>query len=292
MLSMKTVRWCALALGCLLLPTACITSKTMTVGATASLLEDVARSANRQSDLKLVRQGMPAYLMLIDGMVEAVPDNKRLLITAAQTYASYASAFVQDTDKDHARMLFTRAKKYALRALEQIGVKNPVSSSFDKFEARVDAVGKKDVPYLFWAGSCWGSWIKLNMHSMEARAEIPRMELLMIRVLELDEAFYYGGAHIFMGIIEASKPRIAGGDLDRARDHFLKAIEIGRGKFLMAEVYYANYYARKALDRQLFVSTLEKVLDTPADIQPDLTLLNTVAHVKAKELLTETDEYF
>ena len=70
-------------------PISCATSKTMTVGATASLLEDVARSAYRQSDLRLIREGMPAYLMLIDGMVEAVPDNERLLITAAQAYASF-----------------------------------------------------------------------------------------------------------------------------------------------------------------------------------------------------------
>ena len=55
------------------LPLACAASKTMTVGATASLLEDVAKSAYRRSDLRLIREGMPAYLMLIDGMVEAVP---------------------------------------------------------------------------------------------------------------------------------------------------------------------------------------------------------------------------
>jgi hypothetical protein len=290
MFSLKAVRWYALLL--LLLPTACITSKTMTVGATASLLEDVARSANRQSNLELIRQGMPAYLMLIDGMAEAVPNNERLLITAAQTYASYASAFIPDTDKEYARVLFTRARQYALRALEQIGVKNPVASSFDDFETRIKALGKKDVPYLFWAGSCWANWINLNMRSMEARAELPRVQLLMTRVLELDEAFYYGGAHIFMGIMDASKPPIAGGDLNRARDHFLKAIELGKQKFLMARVYYARYYACKALDRRLFVSTLQKVLDTPADIEPDLTLLNTVAHARAEKMLSAADEYF
>ena len=52
--------------------TACATGKTMTVAATASLLEDVAKASYRQSDLSLVRQGMPSYLMLIDGMVEAL----------------------------------------------------------------------------------------------------------------------------------------------------------------------------------------------------------------------------
>ena len=279
-------------LSLLCLPMSCATSKTMTVGATASLLDDVARSAYRQSDLKLIREGMPAYLMLIGGMVEAVPDNERLLITAAQAYASFASAFVQEEDQEYARALYAKARNYALSALQQIGFKNPVASEFDSFEKTLHALGKKDVPYIFWAASCWGNWISLNQRSMEALAELPRVELMMKRVLELDEGFYYGGAHIFMGVLEASRPKIAGGDLNKAQNHFLKAIELGHGKFLMTFVYYADYYAKKKFDKALYVSTLETVLKTPADIMPDLTLLNTVAQARAKVMLNEADNYF
>jgi hypothetical protein len=273
-------------------PLACATSKTMTVGATASLLEDIAKSAYRQSDLRLIREGMPAYLMLIDGMVEAVPVNKRLLISAAQSYASFASAFIQDEDKAYASVLYTRAKEYGLRALTQIGLLDSVSKPFDAFEADLDNLSKKDVPYVFWAASCWGNWISLSQGSIEALAELPRVELLMKKVLELDEKFYYGGAHIFMGILNGSKPKMAGGNLDLAREHFLRAIELGHGKFLMSYVYYAEYYAKKVFDKDLYVSTLETVLKTPADILPDLTLLNTVAHTKANAMLAEADDYF
>jgi hypothetical protein len=271
---------------------ACATSKTMTVSATALLLEDIAKSAYRQSDLRLIREGMPAYLMLIDGMVEAVPDNERLLISAAQAHASFASAFIQDEDKDYARVLYARAKVYALRALAQTGIKDPVLKPFDTFEADLNILDKKDVPAIFWAASCWGSWISLSQGSMEALADLPRVELLMKKVLELDEGFYYGGAHIFMGILNGSKPRIAGGNLDLARKHFLRAIELGHGKFLMSSIYYAEYYARKAFDKELFIAILRQVLDTPVDIEPDLTLLNTVAHTKAQRMLTRVDEYF
>ena len=274
------------------LPMACATSKTMTVAATASLLEDIAKSAYRQSDLRLIREGMPAYLMLIDGMVEAVPDNERLLISAAQAYASFASAFIQDENKDYARVLYARAKEYGVRALKQIGIKDPVLKPFDGFEADMDTLSKKDVPSIFWAASCWGNWISLSQGSIEALAELPRVELLMKKVLELDEGFYYGGAHIFMEILNGSKPKMAGGNLDLAREHFLYAIELGRGEFLMTYIYYADYYAKKAFDKDLYVSTLETVLKTAADIIPDLTLLNTVAHIKAKAMLNEADDYF
>ena len=274
------------------LPMACATSKTMTVGATASLLEDIAKSAYRQSDLRLIREGMPAYLMLIDGMVEAVPNNKQLLINAAQAYASFASAFIQDEDQEYARVLYARAKDYGLSALKQIGINDPVLKPFDAFEADLNTRGKKDVQYMFWAASCWGNWISLSQGSIEALAELPRVELLMKKVLELDEGFYYGGAHIFMGILNGSKPKIAGGNIDLTREHFLRAIELGRGEFLMTYIYYANYYAKKTFDKDLYVATLETVLKTPAAIMPDLTLLNTVAHTKARVMLNEADDYF
>ncbi len=271
---------------------ACIPNKQMTVGSTATLLEDIAASANKQSDLRVIREGMPAYLMLIDGMVEAVPGNARLLITAAQAYASFASAFIEDTDTDYARVLFEKAKTYALRALEIRGLSDPVSKPFDAFEAAVNQLGKNDVPYMFWTGTCWGSWIRFNLGSIAAVAELPRVETLMKRVLVLDEQFYYGGPHLFMGIWFASRPKMAGGDLEKARFHFTKALAFSQEAFLMTRVYYADHYARKTFDKQLFVDSLEKVLDTPVDKIPQLTLLNTVAHKKAKEMLAQADEFF
>jgi len=148
------------------------------------------------------------------------------------------------------------------------------------------------MPYLFWSAACWANWISLNLDSMEALAELPRVESMMQRALEVDEGFYYGGPHLFWGIWFASRPKIAGGDLNKAQSHFLKALDLGKGKFLMADVYYANYYARQALDKDLFVSTLQTVLAAPVGAVPELTLLNTVAKKKAKELLTRVEEYF
>ncbi|MBA4419231.1 MAG: hypothetical protein C0392_15205 [Syntrophus sp. (in: bacteria)] len=276
---------------CLFLLTGCLPNKKLTVAATGILLEGVAKSAFKQSDLKLVREGIPAYLMLMDGMIESVPDNDQLLITAAQTYSSFASTFMEETDPEYAKLLYRRARNYSLRSLELRGIKSPAESLFDDFKESVKGCNSKDVPYLFWAATSWGNWIKLNLDSMEALAELPRVELMMKKVLELDEGFYYGGPHIFMGIWFASWPKDAGGDLKKAQKHFQRALEIGQGKFLMTYVYYANFYARQAPDKDLFVSTLQKVLDTPADIAPEVTLLNTVARKKAADLLSRKEEF-
>jgi hypothetical protein len=225
-------------------------------------------------------------------MIEAWPNNGPLLLAVAQGYSSYASAFWIDRDSEYAKLLYGKARRYALKSLELKGLKSPVEIPLDEFGERLKGFGKKDVPSLFWAAACWGSWISLNMDSMEAMSELPRVEGMMKRVLELDEAFYYGGAHLFMGIWFSSRPKGFGGDLKKAQDHFLRAIVLGEGKFLMAQVYYAEYYARRALDKGLFTSTLQKVLESPADALPDLTLLNTIAKKKAEALLERVEEYF
>lgn len=270
----------------------CSVHKKMTTISAASLVEDVAKASYKQSDLRVVREGMPAYLMLMDGMVEGWPDSDRLLLAAAQAYSSYAAAFVGDDDPVFRDVLLQRAKTYALKALELRGVSAPLASPFEQFERQVGQMTAADMPYVFWSASCWGSWIAARSASITALAELPRVETLMRRALSLDEAYYYGGPHLFIGVLDASRPPVAGGSLERAKEHFQKAIEIGQGKFLMAYVYYADAYARKALDRELFTSTLKKVLDTPADSAPELTLMNTVARQKAQALLEKTDEYF
>lgn len=277
---------------CFVLLTGCLPNKKLTVAATATLLEGVAKSAFQQSDLKLVREGIPAYLMLMDGMIETVPDNEQLLIKASQTYSSFASAFIEESDPEYAKQLYRKAKQYSLRSLEIRGFKDPSESAFEDFKERVQNCDRKDVPSLFWAAASWGNWIKLNLDSMEALAELPRVEMMMKKVLVLDEGFYYGGPHVFMGIWFASWPKDAGGDLKKAQKHFLRALEMVHGKFLMTYVYYADYYARRVLDKDLFVSTLQKVLDTPSDISPEVTLLNVVAKKKAVELMNRKDEIF
>jgi hypothetical protein len=127
---------------------------------------------------------------------------------------------------------------------------------------------------------------------MDAVAELPRVEVLMQQVLLLDETYHYGGPHLFMGLWFGSRPKMVGGDLNLARTHFLKAIELGQGKFLMAYILYAEYYAKKVFDKTLYISILEDVQKMPADIIPELTLLNTVAHQRAAQLTQEADEYF
>jgi predicted anti-sigma-YlaC factor YlaD len=268
----------------------CSTQQLVTEKA-SSLFREVATSAGRQSDVALVREGTPAYLMLIDGMILSYPDNPQLLLAGAQAYASYASV-LEENDETRAPYLYERGKQYAVRSLSL----HPLFKDFpgkplDSFQKAIEQIRKTDVPTLFWVANTWGSWIA-STQSPEAMADLPWVEALIERILQLDPSYYYGSAHLFKAILLASRPQQVGGSLQKADEHFKKAMAYGQGKFLMADVYYAQYYARQSLNRELFVATLTRVLDTPAAIEPDATLANTLAQQKARRLLAQVDDLF
>ncbi len=270
----------------------CFSGQQMIMDNAVGLFKEISVSANRQSDITLVREGLPSYLMLIDGMIQSYPDNQQLLLAGAQVTVSYA-ALLEEGESSRAAQLIQKAKIYALRALEQEPLfKGMVDKPLDLFVSPLSKVEKKQVPLLFSVGSVWGTWIAQGPDPVEGMADLPKVEALMDRVLQLDPGYYYGGPHLFKAILLSARPVQFGGNLDQAKAHFKEALNYSQGKFLMTSIYFAQYYAKQRLDRDLFVKTLKQVLSVPADSDPDLTLINTLAHEKAKKLLAQVDDFF
>jgi len=271
----------------------CLPSKRLTVGCAGMLVEDVAKASAKQTDVSLIAEGSPAYLMLLDGMVEAYPEERRLLLAAAEAYRSYAAIQTARGNAERASRLYIRGKDYALRAMDQEEeFRSILSQPVDALAVYVSSFSKKDVPALFSFAGCWAGWIGANPESVRAMADLPRVVLLMERVIALEETHDYGGAHLFMGIYKSAVPPVYGGKPEEARWHFERAIEIGRGDFLMAYVYYADHYARKMLKRDLFIDLLTKVIESPVDRIPELALINTIARTRAEEMLNHGEDYF
>jgi hypothetical protein len=272
--------------------TGCFSSQQLIMDKATGLFKEISLSANRQSDVDLVRQGLPPFLLTIDGLIQSSPENQDLLLAGAQAYMSYAS-LLDEKDSLRSAQLIHKAKGYALRALELNPLfKGTQEMSLDQFQQKVKETDRNQVVLLFSVGSIWGTWIAQGPDPVEGMADLSKVEVLMDRVLDLEPGYYYGSPHLFKGILLTARPVQFGGDLQKADWHFQQALRFAKGKFLMTSVYYAQYYARQKLDRDLFVRTLEQVLSTPADIEPDLTLINTLALQKAKGLLSQVDDFF
>ena len=273
--------------------TGCIPTKSARVAAVALTLQDVAQAAGKQTDATIIREGTPAYLMLVDGLLEAYPDNRDLLVAGCRAYASYAAMFVADDQPKVAEALYRKAKLYGFRALSDRGdFGKAAAGSLDEFKSFLQRYKKEDVPALFWTASAWGGWISCDLGNVEAVGDLPVFGATLDRVLELDDTYDYGGPHLLKGVYLAVRAPVLGGGLAEAKIQFDLALSISGNKMLAGKVLFAQYYAVGIKDRHLFESTLREVMTAPADEIPELTLANTLAKEKAKKLLAKTEVYF
>jgi hypothetical protein len=270
----------------------CSTSQLVARGA-SPLIDHGVAAMNRETDLELARASIPANLKMIEALLLADPGNAAYRVQAAMGFYGYALGFVEPDDQDRAALLYQRARDHGLAALDRAGVTQAMldgdAAKLTQALAKLDA---RAVPALFWTASSWGKWIELQLDDPARLAELPRVEALMQRALALDETYYHGGAHVFFGVYYGGRAPMFGGDFARAARHFDRAAALSQNQLLWVEVYRARYLLRQMGDRAAFHATLNRVLDAPASVDPDLNLSNALARKQAAALLAQEEDLF
>jgi hypothetical protein len=259
--------------------------------ATAGLAESLTGAVLNQNDPETVRQGAPAYLLLIDGLIADNPRNAELLMAGASLYSSYAGAFVDDPER--ASRLSLKGRDYGWAAWCRVD-KDACeiwSAPYEDFERVVDGAGSKDISVLYGAGAAWASWIRANTDDWSAVADKARVDAMMQRVVALDETFEEGSPFLYLGILATLLPEAMGGKPEQGRVDFERAIELSGGRNLMAKVLLARSYARLVFDRDLHDRLCREVIDADP-VAPSLTLTNTLAQEEARALLGSSEDYF
>jgi len=244
-----------------------------------------------EPDLEIAEPAIAANLKLLEGFHRADPKNKTILELLTQGYAGFALAFLDDHAPKRASRIYLRARDYGfLRLQKTTAFKNGIPKKEADFVAQLPLVKTSEVAVLFWTAFAWAGWVNLNRDNPQAVFDLSKVKAMMTRVLELDDTFFFGSAHLFWGSTYGSIPKMLGGDPEKARDHFEKAINISDNKFLIAQVYEAQYYAVTTLDEALFDKLLKQVIDAPENILPGYELMTAVAKRKAKALLAKKDD--
>ena len=278
-------------LSVLLLLSALAGCASFATSATSRLADNLSSTILNQDDPETVEAGMPSYLLLVDSLIEGDPKNENLLLSGSKLYGAYASAFLKDTERT--KRFARKARDYSDRALcvHSAQLCNLLERPYDDFAAAIGSLKAGDVPQLYASGAAWAGWIQANSSDWNAIASLAKVKAMMMRVVELDETYDHGEAHLYLGVITTLLPVALGGRPEEGRIHFERAIELSQGHDLMAKVEYARRYARITYDRPLHDRLLREVLD--ADVSaPGLTLSNVLAKRQARELLASADSYF
>src|SRR6476646_2566191 len=83
-----------LALASVVLASGC---STVMNRATQEFANNLSTAILSQDDPGTVRDGVPAYLLLIDGLIQGSPKSAGLLLAGSNLYGAYAGGFVAET---------------------------------------------------------------------------------------------------------------------------------------------------------------------------------------------------
>ncbi len=260
-------------------------------GCIGNLSDGMARSVLNNPDPDTVRLGIPAYLLLLDGLIQDDPEDEDLLVSASSLHALGSALEVEGSP--HRLRLANRAWEYGVRAVcSSDGVLcGSWDKSFTEFSAGLETMKKADVPALFALGVGWMVRLQADGKKFQVLAELSRVEALFARLVELDEGFQQGAPQLYLGILRLLRPPSLGGEPEQGRAHLERAIELSQGRNLAARVELARGYARMLYDRELHDRLLHEVLNADP-VADELTLFNVLAQEEAQRLLDSADDYF
>jgi len=253
--------------------------------------ENLSAAVLNQDDPEIVRDGIPTLLLTLDSFIEGSPDDPQLLAAGATLYATYGAVFADDAER--ASRLTARARRYALHAMCETyeSACTWPDTNYDEFVASLHGIGPKDADMLFTYGLASLAYLRAHSSSYDSLAELPEIQALFYHYLDISGDEVNSSVYTYMGIMLSLLPPSLGGEPEKAKAYFERAIAESDGHDLNAKVEYAKGYAMLLYERELHDRLLNEVLQADP-YQDGFVLSNVMAQEEAATLLAEADDYF
>jgi predicted anti-sigma-YlaC factor YlaD len=256
-------------------------------------------------DPDLIGAATPFGLKLTESLLAESPEHRGLLLAAARGYTQYAYAFVElpadetelhdvaaaRTARERARRLYLRARDYGLRGLTSAHAAFSGRLPTDPEGALAEA-DRDDVALLYWTAAAWGAAISVGKNEPALLADLPAVQRMADRALELDESFGNGSLHLLQLNLVMSQPRPQVQRIAAARRHFDRALVLTRGRQAAPFVTYAEAVAIPAGREDEFDAMLVRALAVDPDAAPDVRLANRIYQRRARWLQAHAEQFF
>ena len=258
------------------------------------------------NDPELVGDALPFAIKLYESLLAALPDHQGLRLRTGSLYIMYANAFLQTPadmmPKEETKQkdfLLQRAKNLYLRGRDMLLIglekKNPllrVQLKERRFQQALAAYAPQDAPALYWTAAGWVAAFAIDPGDMKLGITLPQAAALMERVIQLDPRFAQASVYNFYILYYGSIPDYMGGDPQKARDYFQKAVAASGSRDTSAFLSLAVTVSQNDQNVAEFKSLLQKVLDFDPDTAPENRLINILNQRKARWLLEHIEDFF
>jgi hypothetical protein len=259
--------------------------------ASATMGRQISAGILNQDDPEIVATGLPAYLLLVDGLLSSNPNQANVWFAASRLYGAYASGFVDQPERR--KRLSLKAEMYARQGvcLHSQTLCAAIDQTYEAMEPTLNAAKNSDTEALYSIAVAWAGVLQADSSDWNRIADLPKVELLLQKVRMLDRHYDHGAASMYLGVLNCLRPESLGGKPQEGLHYFEEALTLSKNQNLMAYVLDAQYCARLLFDQERHDRLLNQVLiaNTKA---PDLTLANILAQQQAKKLLISGKDYF
>jgi hypothetical protein len=293
----------------MLIASGCVDLDRIAVDTTAGIMAKAEGVARSYFDWESAGYASPAGIIQLEGLHVVSPDNDRLCLTLVKAYMAYAYGWVMDSyelaeragdyeladhHKQRAFLMYTRAKDLAMRVVDhrKPGASAHFSTSDIKALASYLAQNfdEEDMPALFWLMMSWSSAVNNSTH-LEDLSDMSTLRVIAQWVVDRKPGYEDAGALVFLGSFEASMPKAYGGNPEKGKAYFERALKLTARKNQILLINYATTYAVAAQDRALYVGLIREILEAP-DLGAAYRMSNKVARRRATRMLTKVDELF
>lgn len=258
----------------------------LAVNTSSDLIYKLSNQIEAESNYETFKSGIPANLILLEGLLSESPENMDILTALTKGHAGYAFAVNEtemqneewgelknETGKAQALLNYTRALNFGLRYLklynielnELISLTNE-SQGIEKLLDKKINPDKRNLELVLFTAQSFAGLVNLQKDNMSMVAQLPVAKAMFDWVCAKNSKINFGACGIFYGAFEAGRPKMLGGNPEKGKEIFLQTIATHPHNWLV-RTSFIQYYLIPQNDKQGFDEQLEFLKNTYTEFQ-------------------------
>lgn len=220
--------------------TSCSSLEKWAVRRASPVFHEAGEQLTKEDSWEFFKNSAPGNLKFLEAVYLTDPENLRLLPAVIKAHAGYAYgvpetlAFeddlrgIESLHRKEAIHHYTRALDYGVFYLGKRDITKddllnlPEEKLREKLKKETD---EDDLVALVYTAQAWGSLINLQKDNVALVSHIPRVKILFDHVCQMRPDIEHNICDIFMAQYEAARPRMLGGNPEKARELYVSAMK-------------------------------------------------------------------